>query len=208
MLLPDRRHLSRNITAKIKMNDSTHPQWRLLMITARKKACYGVVLTLAAIFSGIIGCDFLASKPKRVVFLDNSFAVTMPATWSLRKDLNDSADLQMGNSFKEAYTVILSDNKMDLDNFSLDDHSDLTRSFIASGLKNYKASDPEYFFVGEYQAVRYRLEGIIEGIHAVYWHVTIETDNYFHQILLWSLKSRFSKNEDDFDSVIQSFEVI
>ena len=168
---------------------------------------FSVILSIVVSLISILGCDILASKPKRVAFLDDSFAVIMPATWSLRSDLNDSAELQMGNSFKEAYAVILSDNKMDLDDFSLDEHSDLTRSFISRGLRNYEASDPDYFYVGEFEAVRYRLEGIIDGIHAVYWHVTIETDEYFHQILLWSLKSRFSKNEDDFESVIQSFEV-
>ena len=178
------------------------------MIMTRMKVGFGIALTMVVIFTGIIGCDFLAGKPKRVLFLDDSFAVIMPATWSLRSDLNDSADLQMGNSFKEAYTVILSDNKMDLDDLSLNEHSDLTRSFISSGLRNYEGSNPDYFYVGEFEAVRYRLEGIINGIHAVYWHVTIETDEYFHQILLWSLKSRFSKNEDDFESVIHSFEVI
>ena len=178
------------------------------MIMTRMKAGSGIALIMAVIFTGIIGCDFLSGKPQRVVFLDDAFAVTMPATWSLRSDLNGSADLQMGNSFKEAYTVILSDNKMDLDNLSLDEHSELTRAFITSGLKNYEGSAPDYFYVGEYQAVRYQLEGIMDGIHAVYWHVTIETDEYFHQILLWSLKSRFSKNEDDFKSVVQSFEEI
>ena len=171
-------------------------------------AIFGIKLAMVVSFISILGCGFLASKPKRVVFLDESFAVIMPATWSLRSDLNDSAELQMGNSFKEAYAVILSDNKMDLDDLSLDEHSNLTRSFISSGLRNYEGSDPDYFYVGEFEAVRYRLEGIIDGIHAVYWHVTIETDEYFHQILLWSLKSRFSKNEDDFESVVQSFEAI
>jgi len=29
-----------------------------------------------------------------------------------------------------------------------------------------------------------------------------------HQFILWSLKSKFLKNEVDFDAVIQSFEVI
>lgn len=182
--------------------------WRLWMKNKPVLAIFGIKLAMVVSFISILGCDFLASKPKRVVFLDESFAVIMPATWSLRSDLNDSAELQMGNSFKEAYAVILSDNKMDLDDLSLDEHSNLTRSFISSGLRNYEGSDPDYFYVGGFEAVRYRLEGIIDGIHAVYWHVTIETDEYFHQILLWSLKSRFSKNEDDFESVVQSFEAI
>ena len=172
------------------------------------KAIVVIKLILVVIFVGVLGCDYLSKEPKEVSFLDDSVSVIMPPTWSLQKDLNDSADLQMGNPFKEAYAVILSDNKMDLDNYSLDGHSNLTRSFITNSLRNPQESEPEYFYVGEYETVRYRLAGTIDGIHAVYWHVTIETENYFHQFILWSLKSKFSKNEADFDAVVQSFEVI
>lgn len=53
-----------------------------------------------------------------------------------------------------------------------------------------------------------RLTGNSDGINVVYWHVTIETREYYHQMVLWSLKSKFSKNEADFIAVIQSFEEI
>ena len=172
------------------------------------KTVVGINLIMAFVFTGVLGCDYLSKKPREISFLDDSFSVIMPASWSLQKNLNDNADLQMGNPFKEAYAVILSDNKMDLDNFSLDEHSNLTRSFITNSLRDFQESEPEYFYVGEHEAVRYQLAGTIDGIHAVYWHVTIETENYFHQFILWSLKSKFSKNEADFDAVIQSFEVI
>ena len=178
------------------------------MRNAPKKSIVRVTLILLVVLSSVLGCDYLSKEPKEVSFLDDSFSVIMPATWSLQKNLNDSADLQMGNPFKEAYTVVLSDNKMDLDNFTLDEHSNLTRSFITDSLRNPQESEPEYFYVGEFEAVRYQLAGTIDGIHAVYWHVTIETETHFHQFIMWSLKSKFSKNEADFDSVIESFEVL
>ena len=68
---------------------------------------------MIVVFSGFVACDFLPNKPQKVEFLDQSFSVIMPANWSQRSDLNDVADLQMGNSFKEAYTMIVSENKMD-----------------------------------------------------------------------------------------------
>ena len=157
---------------------------------------------------GFIACDLLPSQPKRVEFLDQSFAVTMPASWSLRSDLNQVADLQMGNPLKEAYTIIISENKMDFDDIKLEEHSDITRSMIRQGLKNYHESDPEVIDIGGNRALRYRLTGSVDGLNIVYWHVTIETENHYHQMLLWSLKSKFAKNEADFDSVIQSFEAI
>jgi hypothetical protein len=160
------------------------------------------------VISGFGACDFLPSKPKKVEFLDQSFSVIMPASWSLRSDLNDVADLQMGNSFKEAYTIIISENRMNFDDISMEDHSDITRSMIKQNMKNYQESNPETIETGGYRALRYRLSGSVNGVNIVYWHVTLETENHYHQMLLWSLKSKFSKNEAAFDSVIQSFEEI
>jgi len=176
-------------------------------INDNKGFCMRLILVIV-VLSGFIACDFLPSEPKKVEFLDQSFSVQMPASWSLRGDLNDVADLQMGNPFKEAYTIIISENKMDFDDISLEGHSELTRSMIKQGLKNCQESNQEALDIGGNRAVRYRLTGSMDGLKIVYWHVTLETENHYHQMLLWSLKSKFSKNEADFDSVIQSFEKI
>jgi len=170
---------------------------------------FGLRLTLVILLLlGFTACDFLPGESKKVEFLDQSFAVTMPASWSLRSDLNQVADLQMGNPFKEAYTIVISENKMDFDEITLAEHSDITRSMIRQGLKNYHESGPEEFDIDGNPALRYRLTGSVDGLNIVYWHVTIETENHYHQMLLWSLKSKFAENEADFDSVIQSFEEI
>jgi len=173
-----------------------------------KKGCSVRLILVILVFSGFVACNFLPSQPQKVEFLDQSFSVIMPASWSLRSDLNGVADLQMGNSFKEAYTIIISENKMNFDDISMEDHSDITRSMIKQGMKNYHESNPEIIDFGGYRALRYRLSGSVNGVNIVYWHVTLETENHYHQMLLWSLKSKFSKNEADFDSVIQSFEEI
>jgi hypothetical protein len=170
---------------------------------------FGIGLTIMiVVFAGIIACDLLPGEPKKVEFLDQSFAVEMPASWSLRSDLNDVADLQMGNPFKEAYAIVISENKMDFDEMTLQDHSDLTRSMIGHNLRNYHESDQEVLDIGGNQALRYRLTGSVDGLNIIYWHITIETQNHYHQMLMWSLKSKFAQNQDDFESVLQSFEEI
>ena len=167
--------------------------------------CMRLILVMVVI-SSLVACDFLPSKPKKVEFLDQSFSVIMPSSWSVRSDLNDVADLQMGNPLKEAYTIIISENKMDFDDISMEEHSEITRSMIKQGLKNCHESNQEFLDIGGNRAVRYRLTGTMDGLNIVYWHVTLETEDHYHQMLLWSLKSKFSKNRADFDSVIQSFE--
>ena len=165
-------------------------------------------LSLVIAITSLVACDLLPGKPQKVEFLNNSYSVMMPSSWSVRSDLNDVADLQMGNNYKEAYVIIISENKMDFENLSLEGHSDLTRSLIKESLSNYQESDPEYLNSGKFRALRYRLTGSIEGLNLVYWHVTLESREYYHQIILWSLKSKFSGNKADYDTVIQSFAAI
>ncbi len=163
---------------------------------------------IVTLLLGLTACDYPQKKPQTIKFLDESFSVLKPSSWSEKSDLNDQADLQMADYYKEAYVVILSENKHDFDDITLEGHSDLTRSSIRDGVKNLRESEPETFRIGKIPALRYRLSGSVEGIKIVYWHVTLETKNHFHQILLWSLPSKFSSNENDFNAVIQSFKVL
>ena len=165
-------------------------------------------LVVFMMLSNLVACDLLPGKPRKVEFINNAYSVTMPASWSLRSDLNDVADLQMGNTYKEAYVIVISENKMDFEKLTLEGHSDLTRSSIKQVLKNYTESAPEYLSNGNFKTLRYRLTGSIEGLNLVYWHVTIESKLYFHQMLLWSLKSKFPDNKTDYEAVIRSFEAI
>lgn len=174
---------------------------------ATTRLCFGLLL-----ISLLVSCDqieqLIKQEDKPVSFLNGAFSVLKPGSWSTMDELNNEADLQMGNLFKEAYVVILSESKQDFDNIGLQGHSDLTRSFLREGLKNYQESQPVKLDIGGHSALRYRLNGSVDSIKIIYWHVTIETGGHFHQMLLWSLPSKFDGNEADFNSVIRSFKVL
>jgi hypothetical protein len=155
----------------------------------------------------LVACEREEKAAQKVDFLDGSFSIVHPASWSTMDDLNEEADLQIGNSPKQAYMLILSEDKIDFDNMTLEGYSDLTRPFIAETLGNYHESKPEVLEIGDVKALRYRLSGSIGSVKLIYWHVTLETKNHYHQMLLWSVPSKFSTNEATFNDVIQSFKV-
>lgn len=142
---------------------------------------------------------------KIVPFYDDKFSILKPKKWRLMNSLNDAADLQMGNLLKEAYTIVLTEPKIDFDDTSLQDYSDLTRGFLSESLKNYEESAPENITINGYPAVKYTLTGSIEFIKLKYWHVSIDAKDHFHQVILWSLNSKFKKNEATYNKVIKSF---
>ena len=146
-------------------------------------------------------------KTSEVVdFLDGQFSTIKPASWSIRKDLHDYADLQMGNLSKEAYCVVMSEPKMDYDDYySLKDYSELTSGFIIEGIPNPSVSE-ENLSINGHSAVKTEIRGSIDGIKIRYWHVSIETDSHFHQLVLWSVPSYFEKNKADYEMVLNSFD--
>ena len=168
-----------------------------------------LVIILTILFSGLIACNKTSNKPVKNEFLNNSYSIKTPKSWSHMTDLNEEADLQMGNLRDEAYVVILSEHKADFNDVTLQGHSDLTRSLIKEALTNYQESEAQHSTtIGKYPVIRYQIEGNIEKINVVYWHATVETEEHFHQMLLWSLKSKFNDNKADFASVIRSFDKV
>ncbi len=170
------------------------------------------LLCLFFILMGLTACNQgmvkSQAQPIPVTFLDGMFSVSLPAGWSLMTDLNNDADLQIGNDQKGGYCIILSENMMDFDNITLQQHSDITRSALRENLENYNESEVEHLQLGPYKAVRYKILGSIDGINIIYWHTTIETRSYYHQTLLWSLPSDFPANKSDFDAILASFQSI
>ena len=142
-----------------------------------------------------------------VEFIDGQFYVLKPASWSILDNLNDEADLQMGNLSQEAYCIVMSESKIDYDNsFTLEKYSELTSGFILEALANPTLSEAENMILNGQPAVKYELIGSINGIRVRYWHVSINTESHFHQVILWSLPSKFERNRADYEAVLNSFD--
>lgn len=142
-----------------------------------------------------------------VSFYDNQFSILKPKAWRIMNDLNEEADMQMGNLKQEAYAIVLTESKIDFDDASLQAYSDLTRGFLSESLKKYKESAPDHFTIQSHPAIKYTLTGNISFLKLKYWHVSIETKDHFHQIVVWSLNSKFEDNKAIYQKVIHSFKI-
>ena len=138
---------------------------------------------------------------------DNKFQITIPGNWEVL-EINEDADIQVGNAQDEAYFILLADQKADLFGWNIEKHSRITLSNILSSLLLPEIEGPVYFEIDGKRAVQYKIAGAIEGMNIVYLHTTVESNNYFNQILTWALKSRFSGNEEIFRNVLSSFKVL
>ena len=135
---------------------------------------------------------------------DNKHQFTIPETWT-ELDLNENADIQVGSEQDEAYMILLVDSKDDLFGWNLQKHSYSTFANILSGLYFPKIEGPTELTVAGNKAIKFKLERTSEDINIVYFHVVIETETNFNQVLAWSLKSKFKQNEKLLMDVINSF---
>lgn len=141
---------------------------------------------------------------------DGLTRMSLPAGWKHEKEqeLHDQADLQASNRAGEMYVIVMSENKEDLRDMTIEKHSQSTRSALMEKLESPEVSDPKPVTVGGLKGVQYEIRGGVENLNIVYLHTTVESPTHFHQILAWTLKSRFDKNRPTLDAVTHSFKEV
>ncbi|MCC6271864.1 MAG: hypothetical protein IT572_00230 [Deltaproteobacteria bacterium] len=144
-------------------------------------------------------------KTKDIVSANGKLRITVPAAWQEKKGLNDSADLQAAYTPSEMYVVVLSEPKEDLQDMTLDQHSKLTREALLTGVKDPVVTGPFAVQVDGRPAVQYEIRGGVDHVKVVYLHVTVDGLKYYHQILAWTVPSRFEANKPTLEGVVQRF---
>lgn len=141
---------------------------------------------------------------------DGLTRMNLPAGWKHEKEheLHDQADLQASNRASEMYVIVMSENKEDLRDMTIDKHSQSTRSALIEKLESPEVSDPKPVTVGGLKGVQYEIRGGVENLNIVYLHTTVESPTHFHQILAWTLKSRFDNNRATLDAVTHSLKEV
>ncbi len=131
--------------------------------------------------------------------------LTVPSDWNELRDLNDAAELQTGNKASEQYVIVLSENKSDLSNLTLQKHHQLTRDAMLEKMGNSSASKTVDLIIGGRPALQDEISGTQEGTNIVFLHTTIESDDGYHQVLAWTTKSRWEQYKDRLEEVTRSF---
>lgn len=125
--------------------------------------------------------DFVAS--------DKRTQITVPGGWGAM-ELNDAAEIQVGNAAEEAYLIVLNERKEDLYGWNLDKHSRVTLGRLLTGVASPTVKGPVSLTIGGSPAVQYEIRGAAENRNIVYLHTTVDGPKHFSQILAWTLPSK------------------
>jgi len=158
----------------------------------------GFVLLLVAL--GAAGF-FIAQReektPKTFTSTDGTTEVRVPSSWSTQAHLNDAASIQVANTSKEEYLLVLTESKQDFaPDMTLDKYANIiVDSMKTKGtVKGITVTTPVHIQVGGLPAVQYEIEGTIDYLNLRYLVTFVDGKTHYHQIMTWSLKSRFADN--------------
>jgi hypothetical protein len=147
-----------------------------------------------------------STEPSTVTSSNGLCQLEIPEGWSERSDLHDDADIQVARIKEEMYIIVLSEYKADFDDdFTLSDHSELTLQLFLENLEDAQVqSGPVQIQVNGRPALQYEIRGVVDGIKIAYLHTTVDGEIAFHQVLAWTLPSKYEKNQSTLQSVIDT----
>lgn len=149
------------------------------------------------------------SKPKLITGTDGKSQLTIPGNWSTQKDLNDDATIQVGNLRAEQYAIVISESKADFtEEMTLVDFADVIRKNAREAITTPTVSENHYVTVAGHPAVQFEVDGSISNIKAKWLYTIIDAPKNYHQIMTWSMQSKFETNRPVFTDVINSFKEI
>ncbi len=159
--------------------------------------------SIVIILSVILACT---SKPKEIKSTDGKFQVTVPGDWSTETNLNKLASIQVGKSREEMYLIVITEPKADFPKgYTLKEFTKIVRDQMVKAMSGSTATDAESVTVNGNSAQRYELSANVEKIKAKYINTTVETKEHFHQVLCWTMDSKFSSNKSKLLEVVNSF---
>ena len=165
----------------------------------------GVPLLVSMIQSDRERLQRLSTEREEIVSDDGKTKVSVPGTWTKLPELNKRASLQVGNKSKEVYLIVIIDAKADLDNVTLEKHHQHTRDRMLQEMKNASATEPVSLTIDAHPALQDEITGTEKGTNVVFLHTTVDDGDHFQQILAWTLKSRWQKQNQLLREVTESF---
>lgn len=138
--------------------------------------------------------------------LDGTVTVSASVQWQQVTDLNDEASLQFQDPQNDLYAILLGEPKEDFDT-NLEGYATLIlRNFEQNAPLAEKVSGPVPSALDGFPAVQYEYTTTVDSVKATLLFTFVESDEYYHQILVWSTQSNFDANRAVFDELLRGFQ--
>ncbi|MEM6785894.1 MAG: hypothetical protein AAF715_00120 [Myxococcota bacterium] len=137
---------------------------------------------------------------------DGTGQVRLPKGWAAIPDLNDEASIQVGNALREEYLIVLSESREDFGPaFDLEKFAEVCLEGMGNNIGDLERGRFEETKIGGRDALLVEVRAVVDNLNVVYLVGYIEGAEMYHQLLTWTLKSKFNQNEGRLRGAIESF---
>ena len=141
-----------------------------------------------------------------ITSVDNLFTVKLPASWTILKNLNDEATIEIGNLEEDVYCIAFSERKADFEPCpTINDFYESVLSGTSDAVlkANIKRLPQLSSFKLDHR--RARVDGELEYNEITYIIQIVETKDYFYQMVSYTPKANAEKLLPLFDEITNSF---
>jgi len=147
----------------------------------------------------------LAIKRQEITSEDAKLRVTTSGFWVKTSDLNKDAALQVANKSEDMYLMVFTDAKSAVGQMTLEQRHQATRDRKLQSMQNASASQAVPLTIDGHAALQDEVSGTQQRTNLVFLHTTVDDGDYFQQIVAWTTKSHWSKQNQELRDITNSF---
>jgi hypothetical protein len=147
----------------------------------------------------------LAVNRQEITSNDGKLRVTTSGFWVKTSDLNKDAALQVANKSQDMYLMVFTDAKSAIGQMTLEQRDQTTRDRKLQSMQNASATPAVSVAIDGHSALQDEVNGTQQRTNLVFLHTTVDDGDYFQQIVAWTTKSRWPKQNQELRDITNSF---
>jgi hypothetical protein len=167
--------------------------------------CFAATMPVDVIRSDRERLHDLAIEKKEIASEDGKLKVTTSGFWVKRTDLNQKASLQAAYNSKDMYVMVLSEPKSAVPDLTLQQNHQASRDHMLKQLIKSSAAELVPITVDNHPALQDELSGTNLRKNIVFLHTTVDEGDSFQQIVAWTTKWHWQKQNGELREVTNSF---
>lgn len=184
-----------------------------MKVTIKKFICLVSVLLLV---SGFMGCSKVLQQVEKKVNenvtekivkgSDGKTQITVHSDWKEEKELNAAANIQVANRVQEKYAVVISESTADFSkDIKVGEFADLMKNNMVQNITDASVTDMTDMTINGMPAKYFEIQGEVNKIKVKYLIAAVKGKAGLHQIITWTLNSKYDQNKEELKKAIQSF---
>ncbi|HWY50326.1 MAG TPA: DUF4190 domain-containing protein [Chthoniobacterales bacterium] len=147
----------------------------------------------------------LAVERQQIASEDGKLEVTTSGFWVKTLELNKEARLQVANKSKDMYLMVFTDAKSAVEGMTLEQRHQTARDRKLQSMQNASSTQTVPLTIDGHAALQDEVSGTQQRTNLVFLHTTVDDGDYFQQIVAWTTKSRWPKQNQELRDITNSF---